>query len=489
MLGLQDVCRINVRRILRKLIQAEHPNIGRRKRLKKPKRKRLQRRRRINIMPMGMGTIVLGNFPESDSEQEEGTGSSEGHNHQRDEEEEDVGHVSDTSSSSGEDEGGRHVERSGMTGIFRQMMAMQRHFRSIARRERAQRSARTAREDEEEEAEEQAEEVLEDQGFQEDTPEGSEEDKAVNSVRKSPSMKHKPPMENGAARLFDIEESEEESTGEKVLEGEKDRKVYEKRSANSDDCQQNVRNGSPVEMELSESCNSVSEAIPIKDAGTTGRRRYSSHTSMSTSCTSGIGTSVEEPSELGSLRSLDDQSTDITAQTPGNLAHQNGSSSHCSNGSHSDPKLPKCDMRNGLDFSANERASSPGPDAHDNNNHVLSQYDEEIVPEYVSSRRRGTSEEKKGEPENGCGPELQERCLEVASEAPELSVHNATPGRDTEEEEEEEDMECDKEENDMSEESECEAEPGVSYKVCMLEKVQKLPVPAAVKQYLMYYRT
>lgn len=65
---LQESCRLHIRRILRDIIKSEHPDV-RRKRVRKPKRKRV-RQRRINLVPMNAGMMVLNQFYDSDGDME-----------------------------------------------------------------------------------------------------------------------------------------------------------------------------------------------------------------------------------------------------------------------------------------------------------------------------------------------------------------------------------------------------------------------------------
>ena len=72
---LQEVCRIVVRRILRKNIQLEYPALnpgaGAKRRPPRPRRpRRCERRRRINFIPMQAGLMIVGQFPPMDSDDE-----------------------------------------------------------------------------------------------------------------------------------------------------------------------------------------------------------------------------------------------------------------------------------------------------------------------------------------------------------------------------------------------------------------------------------
>ena len=73
---LQEVCRVVVRRILRKNIQLEYPSLGRggaaaKRRPPRPRRpRRCERRRRINFIPMQAGLMIVGQFPPMDSDDE-----------------------------------------------------------------------------------------------------------------------------------------------------------------------------------------------------------------------------------------------------------------------------------------------------------------------------------------------------------------------------------------------------------------------------------
>jgi len=68
---LQEVCRIVVRRILRKNIQLEYPSLSpgaaAKRRPPRPRRPRhCERRRRINFIPMQAGLMIVGQFPPMD---------------------------------------------------------------------------------------------------------------------------------------------------------------------------------------------------------------------------------------------------------------------------------------------------------------------------------------------------------------------------------------------------------------------------------------
>jgi len=72
---LQEVCRIVVRRILRKNIQLEYPSLSpgaaAKRRPPRPRRPRhCERRRRINFIPMQAGLMIVGQFPPMDSDDE-----------------------------------------------------------------------------------------------------------------------------------------------------------------------------------------------------------------------------------------------------------------------------------------------------------------------------------------------------------------------------------------------------------------------------------
>ena len=77
---LQEVCRIVVRRILRKNIQLEYPSLtpgaAAKRRPPRPARgrpRRCDRRRRINFIPMQAGLMIVGQFPPMDSDDENST--------------------------------------------------------------------------------------------------------------------------------------------------------------------------------------------------------------------------------------------------------------------------------------------------------------------------------------------------------------------------------------------------------------------------------
>lgn len=62
MYGLQEVCRVCIRRILREVIEKEHPNLRKiRSRQRAPKKKRIKRRG-LNLVPLNMGMVILRQF-------------------------------------------------------------------------------------------------------------------------------------------------------------------------------------------------------------------------------------------------------------------------------------------------------------------------------------------------------------------------------------------------------------------------------------------
>jgi len=72
---LQEVCRVVVRRILRKNIKLEYPSLSAgasaKSRPARPRRpRRCERRRRINFIPMQAGLMIVGQFTPMDSEEE-----------------------------------------------------------------------------------------------------------------------------------------------------------------------------------------------------------------------------------------------------------------------------------------------------------------------------------------------------------------------------------------------------------------------------------
>ena len=74
-MSLQDVCRVAIRRILRRNIQIENPQLGRKRQKRAKRRPPMEKRRRINLVPMQSGLMVLGQFGgDSDSDFEIGRG-------------------------------------------------------------------------------------------------------------------------------------------------------------------------------------------------------------------------------------------------------------------------------------------------------------------------------------------------------------------------------------------------------------------------------
>jgi len=72
---LQEVCRVVIRRILRKNVQMEYPSLSpgaaAKRRPPRPRRPRhCERRRRINFIPMQAGLMIVGQFPPMDSDED-----------------------------------------------------------------------------------------------------------------------------------------------------------------------------------------------------------------------------------------------------------------------------------------------------------------------------------------------------------------------------------------------------------------------------------
>ena len=73
-MNLQEICRVAVRRILRRNIQIENPCIELKRPRKSKRSKPPGRRRRphVNLIPMQSGIVIMSQFNDSDSDQETG---------------------------------------------------------------------------------------------------------------------------------------------------------------------------------------------------------------------------------------------------------------------------------------------------------------------------------------------------------------------------------------------------------------------------------
>ncbi|XP_061175493.1 protein-L-isoaspartate O-methyltransferase domain-containing protein 1-like [Saccostrea echinata] len=67
--GLQDLCRVDIRRIIRENIYNDHPDLKtiKKRKPKKPKKRYYRRRpKKMDVLPMSMGMMILNGFDESD---------------------------------------------------------------------------------------------------------------------------------------------------------------------------------------------------------------------------------------------------------------------------------------------------------------------------------------------------------------------------------------------------------------------------------------
>ena len=437
---LQEVGRIAIRRILRANISSEHPDINNRKRAKKLKPKAPRRHRRINVVPMSMGMMIMGNFDDSEVDSDTSLTGRSSHDTSGDEEHKATQHSEDEEGSGQEEEeeeednsfrGEDDEGPRGMPAILRQMAAMQRRLMDIARREHRERHRQGM------EYEPECEQAQGD-----DTDQGLGEE--INNAEPHHSV-----QENGMVRLADIVEhgEGERSEGKETSPA----KCSDASPSSSDD----------MDMELPEASSVHSEAIPIT-TGAAGRQRCSSNTSMSTSCTSGIGTcsSVDEHSDLDFLKELDSEANVLSTS-----ANSGFSASHIrkpegeSNGSRVSKDTDMLDIDS---FLAETAAEENGR---------------------LQSRQVGNA--------NGRAPHSPTctegglcglRHLVRPGGRSESSMLDAIAEADANSLEAQDalDMDCfvqDPDDENMP-----------SFRRCMREKVEQLPVPTAVKHFLLFYR-
>ncbi len=182
-----------------------------------------------------------------------------------------------------------------------------------------------------------------------------------------------------------------------------------------------------MDVDICESGN-ASCAIPISPSN--GRQRCSSSTSISTSYTSGIGTcsSVEEPIEMDFIKELDDEEEELNS----NLVLLSNGKTNGRNGKSLDRKDTDCISQN------NGGASTSHGELSDSDSSYVSPF---------------------GDP-------------------PPYLLHSAPLSKNR--------IEMDTVEEDETNEP---SEPRLSFSVCMRQKVEQLPIPLALKQFLLFYRS
>ena len=372
-MSLQEACRVAIRRILRKNAEIENPTLGQRHRQPRPKRPRRARQNRLNIMPMSMGMMILSQFDDiRDEDGEEGEGrEAEDDEALSSDEEMGLGRRRRMEEDEDEDD---EVDR--MPDLLQQMRTMRRIMRHV-RNEPSTRVSQSS---------------IEDEGLGEDLPEEGEENGRAS---------------NGHA------ESQDHLLMNGHLNDDNQNVCRDTSSSNSSD---------DGDMDMMNESGEVMGAIPI----TPSRQRYSSNTSTSTSCTSGVGTcsSVEEPPEMDYIQELEDEEDlqrDGTATDQAN-GHSPGNSSRY--------------------HSCSEALEEEDED--DDSSREMCQY---------------------------LGPHL-------SYQVPIIQRHDDEPDC----------MDLGDDEGRVDPPPEFEG-PKVTYRSCMQEKVQQLPIPSALKQFLLHYRT
>ena len=453
---LQEICRIEVRRILHENICKEHPEIVKpEKPIKPPKQTKATRRRRINIAPMGMGMVLLGNLPDTDSEEE-------GADHSED---------SSRDSDASHDVSGLERGDDPEEYIIQQMLAMQRRFLVMSRREHLEQLQE--QDDDEDGGAEGNQEDEEDQGISEPMDDAEEEQKGENNSRVAAERTDQCSSDNAAGSEEDKINSISDMFGERQMFREYRRT--------------DIVTSVDDKLELSEATiddqdtdvimtNTVSHAIPISQSNSE-RCRYSSTTSISTSFTSGIGTcsSIEESADLDGI-------------TPELGTH-----------------VEEVDTKD--DFSFQEDLSPSPPETNNGaRDKSAAGLEENAIKAYVATIKK---QDYTRDDSSDCYVDCSQRSNGVTSShamtetvsktPPKIAIGNesmvATSG---ENESHKKGSDSDGDVNDIDmERSEAKEEPKKqlsvteqvsTFRQCLREKVEKLPIPLALKQYILFYR-
>ena len=282
--------------------------------------------------------------------------------------------------------------------------------------------------------------------------------------------------------------------------------------------------GSSDEMDVDG--NNVSGAIPITDCGGHPRRRCSSNTSVSTSVTSGIGTcsSVEEVPEMDFIKELDSEDEFVQAKS-----HQGGDSERNDSGSDEQEHLKRksSDSEGNLEDFSFLRVESNGSSA-----------------AKCSKTENGASSSSSRDKNNKCSPSSLSRLFD-SKNGSKMSAfdaldnngyHNHNQDQTINHKQDENDDDDDADEDSENpfdspleppplpplypsassfyrpipvcapptppprkgilldamdkEEDSSQGEPsGPTFRICMKEKVDLLPIPSALKNFLLFYRT
>ena len=411
---LQELCRVTIRSLLQTIVRQENPDLIRRKFTRKPRSKPQRKQRHINIMPMNtcMGMMVLGNLDDSDGDSD--SGREEVRSRRTDRRlmaryrrEQQLAENEENTEDVDEDE-----EEADMPDILRQMAVIQRRFMTVSEED-------------------------------EDQDEGLGGELTAGSVPRTLS-------ENGTARLEDIAEGEEATDGNGLL------------PVNG-----NSGKNSPI-FPVSSSPGTVlmetrSQAIPIASSDA-DRQRYNSATSMSTSCTSGVGTcsSIDEPSDLDTVRSDD---MDYSPRRTGNSQNGHGYSSTVS------PKRSREDDDECTTYS--KMISRPSKTDSDFSPSCVFD-DKDVVLDAVGERVDNMGGEDSVVEDNN---EEDEECPSMCYFSSEPSLEKIA----------EQDilLEADEEE----EWSSLVAHNTLNFQSILRQKISQLPIPTALMQFILFYRT
>ena len=475
-LSLQEICRVVIRRILRPIIEAENPCLTTvQPRAPRPRSTSntqfpaTRRRRRVNIVPMSMGMMIMSQFDNSDdSDDDTGVVRRRPRGAPRDDEEDrDERSANDEENEAqGRDGPGRGGGRmSGLQDMLRQYALMQRQ-RAQRVRQRTQALLRGDDIDDDDHDEEEA--MME------------EEDDVEENHHKEVS-------------------TEEDDQGFEDAEENLSEMKTETKEALPDIVEQ-LEDTSPVaeEAQMVDEDGAETTAIPIAQ-GSSNRKRYFSSTSTSYT-SSGIGTcsSVEEQIDFSREVSREEPTIEEIPEpikvSAGVKMVQNGTENGAATKDTEDSSIRKVAEANGVAAAKEKDYSHKNGIPHEDVKDKVSQNNG--MHEYNGmSEDKGTvnkNNERKEENEllhdtDDELPPLPDLLQHDANESMEYDDDSDSSGPDSDEEMEDADHLNDDDEEQDEDESESVVATGYSF--YMHQKIDALPVPPAIKQYLMFYRT
>jgi len=490
---LQEICRFSIRQIIRQNISDQYPELAEKKPVSKPKRPRQSPKSSINIVPMSLGRsmMILNNLRNSDDEedQDDWGDENEGDGPMRrrrvdfegeDEEEE-------------EDGDWERGNASGMPEILQQMAAMQRRFLRLARRERRERDLLAS------------DEV--DAGLGEEIDETEPGDSLAS-------------RDNSERRIHDEEEIMNglEMEDKLMMEAESPPNSAGVEAAPHSFCEVKSRGSSTassedMDVELVEGIHaSASGAIPIT-AGTS-RQRSTSSNSASTSYTSGIGTcsSVDESTEMDFIKELESEDEEnpvvlnySNADSVEQCEMTEGLAQKCTSSNGSKVKyestselnengangLEKCLSQNGSSTESNNTSHQNSNGHSVNGSKSQGPTDEQGVGAHSYNANDSDSdnanfedaENERDSSEDSFSDASQLHQIHMARK---ILFGGSSDDTCSERESDENDK---KRKKSKQEREDLQTEPEFSYRTLMQEKVHSLPIPQALKSYLLFYRS